>query len=146
VHEPGVLSGRQLAQTDVLASSLGGPDHPNQYGAMNSEDRRKYPRKKVDRPLSVDDLGRGEPLGCLVDISIEGLMLISPDPIEVNRVFQLSLELPPAFGAGEVVLFGAESMWREPSSDPGKYWVGFQIIDIAPEHVGKIHRLIDECL
>jgi len=113
---------------------------------MNIQDRRKHPRKKVDRPLIVNDLDRGEALGCLVDISIEGLMLISPDPVEVNRVFQLSLELPEEFGASQAALFGAESLWREVSNDPWKYWVGFQIIDIAPEQIGKVHRLIEECL
>lgn len=113
---------------------------------MTIQDRRKHPRIRVDRPLKVSDLDRGAPLGCLVDISIDGLMLISPEPIAVNRVLQLRLELPPEFGASQMALFGAESLWREVSNDPGKYWVGFQIIDISPEHVEKIRRLIDECL
>jgi len=113
---------------------------------MNIEDRRKHPRTKVGRPLKVNDSDRGEPLGNLVDISPDGFMLLSAEPIEVNRIFQVSLELPEQVGAGHAARFGAESLWREPSNDPGKCWIGFQIIDISHENVEKIHRLIEECL
>lgn len=113
---------------------------------MNNEDRRKHPRKRVDRPLKVNDLDRGEILGHLVDVSLNGLMLISSDPIDVNRVFQVSLELPDGIDDGQAALFGAESLWREVSNEPGKSWVGFQIIDISPENAEKVRRLIDECL
>lgn len=113
---------------------------------MSTQERRKYPRTRVGRPLKVVDLDWGSSLGHLVDISAEGFMLIGPEPIEVNRVFQLSLELPEEIGGGQSAYFGAETLWREVSSDPGKYWIGFQIIDISQENIEKIRRLIEECL
>ena len=85
-------------------------------------------------------------MGHLVDISVEGMMLLSPEPIKMNRVFQVGLELPEEIAGGQTAVFGAESLWHELSNDPGKYWVGFQIIDISAENIEKIRRLIDECL
>lgn len=112
---------------------------------MNMQERRKYPRKKVTYPIAVIDQDREHLLGHLVDISVSGFMLLSPGPLEVNRVFQLRLELPDACG-GHVVRVGAESLWRENSNDPGKYWAGLQIIDISPENRQRIEKLIDEFL
>jgi len=70
-------------------------------------------------------------------------MVLSPEAIPTNRVFQLGLELPADIDCGPAALFGAESLWTESSSELEKYWIGFQIIDIAPEHAQKIRRLID---
>lgn len=109
------------------------------------EERRKHPRKKVSQPVAVIDQDRAQTLGYLVDLSISGFMLLTPRPVETNRVFQLTLALPAECG-GQTIRLGAESLWRENSNDPGKYWAGFQIIDISPENGQRIQKLIDEYL
>ncbi len=106
-------------------------------------ERRKYPRKKVVRPLAVHDLSRGVGLGRLADISLDGLMLLSSEDIPIGRVFQLALEFPDELECGIQAEFGAESLWAEASLEPAKYWVGFHIIDIAPENAHKVRCLID---
>ncbi|MBS1212304.1 MAG: PilZ protein [Proteobacteria bacterium] len=112
---------------------------------MNTQERRKSPRKKVAHPIPVVDQDREHVLGHLVNVSQKGFMLLSPAPLDINRVFQLRIELPQICG-GEVIPLGAESLWREVSSSPGKYWVGFQIIDISPESSQRIRKLIEEHL
>jgi hypothetical protein len=85
-------------------------------------------------------------LGHLVDISLDGFMLLGGEGIPVGRIFRLGLELPEDCEYGEYgaqAEFGAESLWAEPSLEPAKQWAGFHIIDIAPESAARISRLID---
>jgi len=130
---------RQPARGTQTAAGL--PEHQETPMA----ERRQHPRKKVTQPVAVMDHDREALLGYLVDISLSGFMLLCSTPLEINRVFQLGLELPPACG-GQSVRLGAESLWRENSNDPGKYWAGFQIIDISPENLERIKRLMDDYL
>jgi len=110
------------------------------------QERRKHPRKAVSQPLKVTDVDRDRLLGHLVDVSLDGLMLIAREALPVNRVFQVALDFPAEMAPDRGVTFGAESLWREMTGDPGQYWLGFQIIDIAPENAEKLRRLIDDHL
>jgi hypothetical protein len=110
---------------------------------MNIEERRQHPRKKVSDPIPVRDEDRGEILGYLVDISLGGFMVLGNQAIATGRVFRLGLELPQPAGT-EPLRLGAESLWVEESSDAGKFWIGFQIIDISRTDVLRLRRLIDE--
>lgn len=105
------------------------------------QERRKSPRTKINKLLDVVDLDRDIVLGRLVDLSPEGFMLLSERSLEVNRIFQLGLQLPPG-SAGRLAALGAESLWQETSNDSRQYWVGFQIIDISQDSLDKIHQLL----
>lgn len=109
-------------------------------------ERRKHPRKSVAVPLKVTDLDRERPLGHLVDISLEGFMLITREDLPVNRVFQVGLDLPGEMAPEQIITFGAESLWRELSGASDQYWMGFQIIDIADAQAETLRRLIDDHL
>ena len=106
-------------------------------------ERRKHPRKRVDRPLAIRDLNRDIELGRLVDISLDGLMLLSREDVPSNRVYPLALKIPEELGYGPWAEFGAESLWTETSLEPERYWVGFHIIDISQENQDRIRGLID---
>ena len=84
-------------------------------------------------------------LGQLVDLSIEGLMMLGQEPIEVNRVFRMTLDVPPDIDIGPIQ-FGAESLWVEPSHEAKTHWAGFRIIDISEDSSKRMRRLIDEFL
>ncbi len=49
-------------------------------------ERRKNPRKRVDRSLAIRDLNRDTELGHLVDVSLDGLLLLSFEDTPSNRV------------------------------------------------------------
>ncbi len=112
---------------------------------MSTQERRKSPRKTVTYPIPVIDSDRDHILGHLADISLEGFMLLAQDPLDINRVFQVRMEIPEACG-GQAIPLGVESLWRETSNSHGKYWVGFQIIDISPRDSQRLHMLIEEHL
>ena len=112
---------------------------------MSMQERRKHPRKNVNQPIKVIDQDRAELIGHLVDISLEGFMVITPYVIDVNRVFQVCLELPQAAGMPSLAL-GVECLWRELSGDRQTYWAGFQIIDISSASCADLGRFIDDHL
>ena len=105
-------------------------------------EKRKSPRKIADEVLVVSDQITGSQVGRVVNISAEGLMLLSEEPIVTGSVYQLQLPLPGTNGAEQQVQFGAEAVWTMEASQPESYWTGFRIIDISSEDVLRIDDLI----
>lgn len=95
--------------------------------------------------IRVLDRDQEVTMGQLVDLSVEGLMMLAQEPVDVNRVFRMSLDVPEEIGLGHIS-FGAESLWVEPSHDTKTHWAGFQIIDISRDNSEKIRQLIEEFL
>jgi len=105
-------------------------------------DQRKIPRKIADDVLEVSDQHTNSTLGQVVNISAEGLMLMSDEPFSVGSVYELDLRLPRLVKGHSKVSFGAEVIWTTPASQPGSYWSGFRIIDVSEEDVLTIDELI----
>ena len=57
-------------------------------------EKRKTLRKIANEILEVTDQITGTHLGRVVNISAEGLMLLSSSPIDTGSVYQLDLRLP----------------------------------------------------
>ena len=110
------------------------------------EERRNTTRVKVTQLLSVFDRNHEEMLGNLVDISVQGFLLFSKKPVDIDTVWHLSIELPVEVAGSRTIRFGAESMWSDSIGEPPNYWTGFQIIDLASDEREKIIQLIDQQL
>lgn len=98
-----------------------------------SSDKRKKVRKEITTRLAVVDVNTGNVIGDLADISCEGFMVLTRQPVPMNSVFQLSLALPKVIQGVDTAYFGAESLWCNPSDDAEHYWIGFHIIDISTQ-------------
>lgn len=107
-----------------------------------TDERRKYTRKKVDALLQLYDINNEIFMGKVVDISMDGIMLLSRDPIPANGVWQLSIELPIDDIECQTVEFGAESLWCDDSLKPAQYWAGFHIIDISQESLMHLNSFV----
>jgi hypothetical protein len=105
-------------------------------------DQRKIPRKIADDVLEVSDQHTNSTLGQVVNISAEGLMLMSDEPFTVGSVYELDLRLPRLVKGHSKVSFGAEVIWTTPASQPGSHWSGFRIIDVSEEDILTIDELI----
>lgn len=105
-------------------------------------EKRKSSRKIVDEVLEVRDQITGTQLGSIVNISTEGLMLLSQEPIVTGSVYQLEVELMGPDGDSKLLAFGAEAVWTTEASQPESYWTGFRIIDISSNDVSMIDALI----
>jgi hypothetical protein len=107
------------------------------------EDSRGQKRIEVSEVIRVIDRQTGTPLGQLVNISEDGLMILSTEPVAVNCIFQLSLVFSEdSDNAAEgTISIGVESLWVNSSGDQPQHWVGFYIIDISDTDQHRIRLL-----
>jgi hypothetical protein len=98
------------------------------------DDRRRYPRKPCanDQVIEVTDTLNGRHLGRLVNISVDGFLLVGEAPVEVDTVLQLALS-SAAPGGDRQLSVGAICIWSSDASSPGHYWSGFHMIDVPEE-------------
>jgi hypothetical protein len=101
-------------------------------------DQRRKQRVTIPEHPQVFDAHSGAPVGQLVNLSSEGLMIAGSECIPCNTVCQMHIPLVIG-GSKQVISVGAESLWCEDANGSGMYWTGFHIIDISPEH----QRLLD---
>lgn len=90
-------------------------------------------------------------IGYLMDISKDGLMLITEKPIEENRVLNLKMKLPPTFEwkgkkvEDRLIQFRAECRWcRHDEVDKEFYLSGLSFSDLPQEDNEIIHKMIKE--
>lgn len=107
------------------------------------QEHRGLQRIEVSEVIKAVDRQTGKTVGQLVNISEDGLMLLSPGPVPENSIFQLSLEFAASStsAADGPVLIGVESLWNSSSSDQSQHWVGFCIIDISVQNLERIRKL-----
>jgi hypothetical protein len=93
--------------------------------------------------LKVAERNTDRLVGRLVDVTTEGMMLISSEPIEMNRVFQLTLDLPEEMDGGpREVGLEARSLWTKKDANPDFLLSGFEFVTVAPEDLLTITDLI----
>jgi len=104
----------------------------NSPTVQDSTEQRKKRRVAIAERVDVTDAYSGNTLGQLVNLSIDGLMLVGPGFIRPGTLYQLRIPLDMQANA-QVLLVGAECLWCQDANESGAYWSGFQIIDISPE-------------
>ncbi|NJK50230.1 PilZ domain-containing protein [Candidatus Gracilibacteria bacterium] len=108
------------------------------------QNKRKLKRWHLIYYLRVIDRDTKQPIGHLIDISENGMMLVSETPISLEQVFDLQMILPEEIAGMSDWNFKAKSLWSEPDINPGLSKTGFQLIDVHSEDVGTIECLIDD--
>ncbi|MCU7877424.1 MAG: PilZ domain-containing protein [Candidatus Thiodiazotropha sp. (ex. Lucinoma kazani)] len=105
------------------------------------QELRQSPRKIANDVLVVADQITGSHIGRVVNISAEGLMLLSEEPVITGSVYQLDLILTSQVNDSNKISFGAEAVWCTEASQPDSFWSGFHIIDIGSDEVLVIDEL-----
>ena len=107
-----------------------------------SEERRKLKRWHLVYYLRVFGTDSDKPIGHLVDISTQGIMLISEEPIDVGSEFQFRMILPSEIEGTKEVNLSAESRWSEKDPNPDFYNTGFQLKNLPAKDTKIIESLI----
>ena len=81
-------------------------------------------------------------LGYLVDITENGLMLLSDEPFPVGETGRFKLEVTDDIGEHPFINFKAKSMWCEPDLDPSHFDTGFEIEEIKPSDKELISAIV----
>jgi len=104
---------------------------------------RKVERRHLVFYLRVFDGMGSRVIGHIVDISSQGLMLISDSPVPVNEDYRLRMRLPAEIVDKDEIVIDATSRWCKQDENPDFYITGFQIHNLTPEIEKYITYLVE---
>ncbi len=104
--------------------------------------QRSKERKELNQTVPIVNLISNQEVGELVNITVDGLMIISNKRIEVQSIFQYSLILPDPINSQTQLDIGVDCLWCSEVEDFHRFWAGFQIIDASNETIEVIDKLI----
>ena len=102
-----------------------------------NQERRRLERHEVTSQVDAVDRITGQPVGRLVDIHSEGLMLITGSQVEVGNIYQLSLKKD----GGIWLEVGVDCLWKNPANGEDRFWAGFRVIDASDEALAQLENL-----
>ncbi|WP_440997509.1 PilZ domain-containing protein [Arhodomonas sp. SL1] len=107
-------------------------------------DARRHQRTVVDRFLPVHDGRTDELIGYLTDINIDGGMIETSMPLDVDGIYHLRIDLndEPVEGARQVE-FNARCIWVRKEKNAVFHHVGLELVDVPP-HTRRLLQAIAE--
>jgi hypothetical protein len=106
------------------------------------ENKRRLKRRHLIYYLRVFDQKSGQLVGHLVDITKEGMMLISEQALEPEKQYQFRMMLPTEILSKAEVMFTGTVIWSKKDVNPDFYASGFKLDSVATEDVVIIESLI----
>jgi hypothetical protein len=107
------------------------------------DERRQQNRHATGLQLEVFDLHSEQRLGRIVDLSMDGFMLLSEMPLLADSVWECRL-VPLTWVEGiEEVRLGADCLWTRAGEDERNCWAGFHIIDLADDQAALLETLLE---
>ena len=95
------------------------------------QEKRKHARTHIGCAFKVTDINRKQVIGCMVDLSADGFMLLTDQVHEAGTVLQLRVDFPGEVNGMNHIELGAESLWTGAANKANHFWAGFQIIDLS---------------
>lgn len=110
----------------------------------DTEGNRGSVRRTLMIYLNCKDLDRGREAGKIVDITIEGIQLLSPEMIPTGREARYEIELPPSphYSAKTIRVRGI-CRWSRKEPLQELYSMGIAFVQPEPESAELITLLID---
>ena len=94
---------------------------------------RRRPRKNTPHLVKVLDVNTGKPVGRVVDITADGMMLVTEGRVEPGRHINVDIVLPVMVQARTEVQVEAEAVWCKQDTNPRYHKVGFRFVNLAGE-------------
>lgn len=110
-------------------------------GGSHMLKHRQIERRQLPYFLQVSNCHTGKTLGCLGNISEQGLMVISDLPLLVGAVFSLSLQVPGGSGGRRTVEIDAQCLWCHEDETPSHFDSGFHLTLAPAEYFELIDAL-----
>ncbi len=109
---------------------------------MAMQDRRKHKRRYLLYYARIFNADTSEMVGHLVDLTPEGLMMVSEKPILPGKQYNFRLELSEDISESQFLDFKACSVWCKPSKIESYYNVGFQTQSLTNEETAIVHSIV----
>lgn len=108
------------------------------------DERRRLPRKYLIIYSRVFDQTLGKLLGYLSDLSEQGAMLISEEPLTAGTLLPLRFDLPdPKIFHSHHLLINARVAHCITDISPAYYDIGFEFLEVTPEQKLVIQQMME---
>ncbi len=109
-----------------------------------SDEFRRAPRRDVKHQIDIVDLMIQKTIGNVVNISENGIMILSLLPINTDAIYQCELIFPKDYPFRSPFIVGLQEMWVEPVASGQVSYVGFRIIDIETADRLRVIEWVNE--
>ena len=107
------------------------------------DELRAAKRIQLSYFLKVHQRGRRKLLGQVLDITEQGLNILSGDPIESGRMLSVLVELPETIYGKTRLALKVECRWCKPDINPSYYSIGFRFAQLTARELDLIRALIE---
>jgi len=107
-------------------------------------EKRKLNRRHLIYYLSVMEQGTDISIGFVVDVTKQGIMVMSSMPLAVGRVYHLKMLLNEDDAEQKYLYFDASSKWCHKSPNSDFYDTGFELLNLDASAFGELDEIIDE--
>jgi c-di-GMP-binding flagellar brake protein YcgR len=97
------------------------------------EDYRHRPRKNTPHLVRVINEDTGKTVGRVVDITADGMMLVTKDKVKVGQLFNFRIVLPVMVHHRSDVCLEAKSIWVKAETNSEYSKCGFKFINLPGE-------------
>jgi hypothetical protein len=111
-------------------------------GSVAVGKRQKLIRRQAIDDLVVYDVRTNQPIGRVENMTIEGVKLITEEPVEVQRVLYCKMELPKKILGRRQVTFDAECRWCKRNAETELYDTGYKLRNISASDKEVISQLV----
>lgn len=105
-------------------------------------EKRQIKRVHLIYYLRIFDSDTGVNIGHLVDITTQGIMVISEESVPIGKDSSFIMHLPATITGREKIQFSARCLWCKKDINPDFFVSGYQINEISPQEVKIITALI----
>ena len=98
------------------------------------QDYRHRPRRNTPHIVKAFDTEEGELFGRVVDITADGMMVVTKQEFTVGRTFRLRITLPVMVQHKTDVTVEARIIWCERDSSPGFCKTGLQFVNLSGDN------------
>lgn len=118
----------------------------NHYAATRKtekSEKRIFNRKQLICYMEVREQETDKRIGNLVDITQEGMMVMSDQPLGAHKIFNLKIPLKKKPGAHDYLNLQAKSTWCKKEMHANFYDTGFEFVNISQDCCREIDFILE---
>lgn len=107
-------------------------------------EKRKEQRKHLSLYLRVQNMENGDSVGHLVDMTPDGVRILTNSSMKTDIVYKLGIDLSMVMNFEQRVVFDASCVWQEQEFSSGAWNCGFTILKITNKGREILEMLVDQ--
>lgn len=96
-------------------------------------ERRRKPRREAEDFLRVFDRITDQLIGGLANLTHDGAMFVSQQPIDISSVLNCRVQLPDEVLGRDQLIFDAECVWCKKDTGSGRYESGYRLTNVTAQ-------------